>query len=167
MVLIDGLLVSIMTKGPDHSSSAGMGQSLLARLLPDGWHVRKEDPITLPDGPAGHPSEPEPDLAVVRGQFRDYTTRHPLPGEIALVVEVARTSLRFDREMLSRYAWAGIPTVWIVNLVSRTVEVYSEPSGPGEDARYRTVATLTEEGELPLIVEGKDRGAVLVRELLP
>jgi Uma2 family endonuclease len=166
-VLIDGLLVNKMTKGPEHSSTATKGYRLLTRLLPDDWHIRKEEPLTLPDGPSGHPSEPEPDLAVVRGDDDSYTKQHPLPGEIALVVEVAASSLRFDREMLARYAWAGIPVVWIVNLNNRTVELYTDPTGPGDDPRYRAASTLGEDGRLPLILDGTERGAIPVRDLLP
>lgn len=166
-VLIDGLLVNKMTKGPEYSSTATKGYRLLTRLLPDVWHVRKEDPITLPDGPSGHPSEPEPDLAVVRGDDDTYTKRHPLPGEVALVVEVAGSSLRLDREMLARYAWAGIPVTWIVNLKNRTIELYTDPTGPGDDARYQTARTLGEDGQLPVVLDGAELGAVLVRDLLP
>jgi Uma2 family endonuclease len=166
VVLIDGLLVNKMTKGPQHSSSSNLGRDAIASVLPPGWHVRKEDPIGLPEGPSG-PSEPEPDLAVVRGSVRDFTGRHPLPGDVSLVVEVAKSSLRFDREMLARYAWAGIPSVWIINLVSRTVEVYSDPTGPGDDPRYRTAETVGEDGSLRVVLDAREFGPIAVRGLLP
>src|SRR5205085_7711155 len=83
--------------------------------------VRGQNPISLDDE-----SAPEPDIAVVRGSLADY--RHAHPARPALIVEVAETSLRFDRiEKGSLYARAGIVDYWIVNLIDRVVEVYREP----------------------------------------
>ena len=75
-------------------------------------------------------NEPEPDLSVVRGESDDYTDHHPGPADIALVVEVADSSLSRDRgEKRDNYARAGIPVYWIVNLVGRQLEVSSNPTG--------------------------------------
>jgi Uma2 family endonuclease len=74
----------------------------------------------------GEHSEPEPDVAVVSGSIRDYTTVHPTTA--ALLVEVAETSLHYNRtEKGSLYAKAGIIDYWIVNLVDRQLEVYRTP----------------------------------------
>jgi Uma2 family endonuclease len=84
--------------------------------------VRSQDPITLAD------SEPEPDLAVVRGQVRHYQSRHPLASDIGLVVEVADSSVDRDRIWKREiYARAGLPVYWLINLQEKTVEVYSRP----------------------------------------
>ena len=76
-------------------------------------------------------SKPEPDRCVVRGTVRDYEERTPEPADIALVVEIADSSLAEDRKLAAEvYGPAGIPVYWIVNLVDRQVEVYTDP-GPG------------------------------------
>lgn len=137
LVLLDGLLVDKMTRGPRHCTACEATREAINGALPAGWYARKEDPITLPDGPRGYGSEPEPDVAVVAGSRRSYQDRHPGPGEIALVVEVADSSLADDRKALARYARAGIPVVWIVDLTNDTVEVYDDPSGPDAAPRYR------------------------------
>ena len=91
--------------------------------------MRTQAPIALDDS-----SEPEPDVAVVRGAFRDYSTAHPV--DPVLVVEVSLASLRFDREhKASLYARAGRPEYWIVNLVDRVLEVRREPA-PEPSAPY-------------------------------
>src|SRR5438093_2356221 len=101
----------------------------LARAFGEGWDVRAQGPIALDDA-----SEPEPDVAVVRGEPRDYAEAHP--ADPVLVVEVALTSLGLDREHKSSlYARAGRPEYWIVNLVDRVLEVRREPA-PEPSAPY-------------------------------
>lgn len=88
-----------------------------------GCHVRVQLPVTLTEM-----NEPEPDLALVEGPISNYAERHPGPGQIAAVFEVAGSSLRFDRTTKQRlYASAGIPIYWIVNLAENRVEVYTQP----------------------------------------
>jgi Uma2 family endonuclease len=89
-------------------------------------------------------SEPEPDLAVVPGRPTDY--RHAHPAHPPLVIEVAESSVVFDRAHKgSLYARAAIQDYWIVNLVDRVLEVYRDPA-PDPSApygyRYRSVVTL-------------------------
>lgn len=129
VVLLDGLVVRKMTEGPRHATTKHRVQKALEAVLPAGWHVRVESPVVLPR-PEHRPSEPEPDVVVVRGKLGDYEHRHPDPQDVALVVEVADSSLEEDREALARYAAHKIPCVWIVNLRNDTVEVYTGPSGP-------------------------------------
>lgn len=131
--LLDGVLIrkdrrdkggSIMTVGPRHTNTILLLTNLLGQLI-DGQtaHVRPQQPVTL-DGT----SEPEPDLTVVLGKITDFAHHHPGPGAIPLVVEVADSSLSYDRgEKLKRYATAGIPCYWIVNLSADVVEVYTHP----------------------------------------
>ena len=129
--LIQGLLVTKMTKKPAafRFRPRNLWPCLSADSCPGITSRLKEDPIRIP----GH-SEPEPDVAVVRGDSRDYKDRHPEPSEIPLVVEVADSSLEFDRTTKQAiYASAKIPVYWIVNLIDRCLEVYSEPKG----GRYR------------------------------
>ena len=160
IVLLDGVLVEKMTKGDPHIASVKLTYEALRGVVPADWHVCKEDPIALPAGSTGHDSEPEPDISVIRGTIRDYTARKAYPEDVALVVEVAESSLRADRAGLARYAWAGIPVVWIVNLVARVVEVYTEPTGPGADPRYRTARTFEGDATVPVVIDGREVGAV-------
>jgi len=89
---------------------------LLMSNLPTGWSCRAQGSITLEN------SEPEPDVAVFRGTHRDYTTRHPGPADLALILEVADSSLHRDRtDKLAIYAHVNIPTYIILNLTTQTL----------------------------------------------
>jgi Uma2 family endonuclease len=162
--LLDGLLVKKMTKGDPHIAVTMLIQEALRGVVPAGWHVKKEDPVALPTGPKGHASEPEPDVSVVRGGIRDYLTHKPRPEDAALVIEVSDRSLRDDRAKLIRYAWAGIPVAWLVNLNDRTVEVHSGPSGA---AGYRDVEVYGEGEEIAVVVDGREVGRIAARDILP
>jgi Uma2 family endonuclease len=167
IVLLDGLLVTKMTRYPPHVTSTLRTHMVLFRLVADRWHVRKEDPISLPGGPTGRDSEPEPDVTVVRGSIDDYTDHHPGPADIGLVVDIADSSLADDRAGLVRYAWAGIPTAWIVNLPEARVEVYSEPTGPDAQARYLKVDLYKASDHVPVVLDGTEVGRIAAKELLP
>ncbi|MDR3635756.1 MAG: Uma2 family endonuclease [Isosphaeraceae bacterium] len=167
VVLLDGLLVKKMTKGPRLATSAQKSVKTLEAILPAGWHVRKEDPVTLRDGPTGASSEPEPDVAVVRGALGNYTACHPGPAETELIIEVADSSLAVDRLALRRYAWASIPCVWIVNLVDEVVEVYSRPSGPCDDPGYADRTVFGPGDSIAVTIDGTTCGRVAVTDLLP
>jgi Uma2 family endonuclease len=137
--LIGGHLVVAEPHGSYHASTLGAAGDALRALLPPGWIVRVQLPVALDDE-----SEPEPDLVLVPGEWADYRMGHP--SRPALVVEVAETSLAFDRgEKGSLYARGGIRDYWIVNLVDRLLEVYREPE-PDSTApygwRYRIVQRL-------------------------
>jgi Uma2 family endonuclease len=120
--LIDGLLLVSEPQSSPHYTAIRLVERALARAFGDGWDVRTQAPIALDDA-----SEPEPDVAVVRGDLRDYAVSHP--ADPVLVVEVAAASLDFDREhKASLYARAGRPEYWIVNLVDRVLEVRREPA---------------------------------------
>jgi hypothetical protein len=143
VVLLDGYLVNQMPIGPRHTASVALGGLALQGAAPAGWYVRSEQPIVLRGGPAGD-SAPQPDLVVAFGSVLSYLDRHPTGSEVGLVVEVATDpdAVRVDRSGLARYAFAGIPLAWSVNIPERTVEVYSEPSGPSADPGYRRFETL-------------------------
>jgi Uma2 family endonuclease len=138
VILLDGFLVNQMPKGPRHRNAVIRGQDAIRALVPQGWVVWAEQPIALRDGPNGD-SAPEPDLAVIFGTIERYEVRHPFGSEVGLVVEIASDSdaLRVDRAGLFRYAHACIPIACIVNLADRSIEVYSEPSGPDVNPGYR------------------------------
>ena len=158
--LINGYLVAKMTKNPPHVVADELCGGALLRIIPAGWHLLTANPIRLP----GRDSEPEPDRCVVRGTIRDYEGRHPEPADIALVVEVADWSLSEDRKMaVAVYGPSGIPVYWIVNLVDRQVEVYSDP-GPGG---YCSRVDFKEGQAVPVLIGGRQVGQVAVDDVLP
>jgi Uma2 family endonuclease len=167
VVLLDGLLVKKMTRKPPHVTATQRVVNALGRVIPPGWYVRKEDPLALPAGPAGRASEPEPDVAVVRGGVDDYADRHPGPADVALIIEVADSSLREDREGLTGYAWANIPVVWVVDLNGKVIEVYTLPTGPARPARYQDLTTFGAADEVPVVIDGREVGRIPARDLLP
>ena len=123
--LIEGLLLNKMGRKRPHIVAGNKGLRMLSGIVPNGWYVAKEDPIVVSDW-----SKPEPDLAVVRGQAEDYIERDVTATDVALVIEIAESSLAIDQTDMTRvYAASEIPFYWIVNLVGRQLEVYSNP-GP-------------------------------------
>lgn len=159
--LLEGILVNREMINPAHSTSTSLTTDTLRRVLPSGWFIRAEQPMTTFD------SEPEPDICVAKGSVRDYTNRHPSPDEVALVVEVSDSTLRQDRTIKLRiYAQARIPVYWILNLPERTVEVYTEPAGDGTNAGYRQRRTYGETDSVSVWIDGQEVGQVAVSELL-
>ena len=142
---IDGFLVlkdrsrlgaDPMTVYPPHSVAVQKLARLDAQVQSFGLHVRTQQPITLPKG-----HEPEPDGAIVRGGIEDYAARHPFPLDILCVIEVADSSLEYDRTTKQRiYATAGIPLYVLINLVERVVEVREGPDA--STAAYGAVHRL-------------------------
>lgn len=127
--LIGGQLMVAEPQGSYHSSRLGAAVDALRATLPPGWLVRVQMPVALDDE-----SEPEPDLALVPGAWAEYDAAHP--ARPALVVEIAASSLAFDRrEKGSLYARGGVQDYWILNLVDRLLEVYRDPA-PDPDAPY-------------------------------
>jgi Uma2 family endonuclease len=159
--LLEGWLVLKARKSPAHSTTTHCITTTLEEITPPGWHVRSQEPITMED------SEPEPDVAVVRGGPQQYARSHPGPADVALAVEVADASLRRDRTTKKRiYARAGIPVYWIVNLSERRIEVYTDPTGPGQEPDYRRQEDYSAPAEVPVLIEGRPVGRVPVAALL-
>jgi Uma2 family endonuclease len=156
--LINGFLVAKMTQGDPHCVSDDLCRNAIASVLPRGWFVRSDKPVRLP--PNG---KPEPDHAVARGEIRDYTDHSPGPGDIALIVEVALSSVAEDRIQANVFAAAGIPVYWIVNLVERQIEVYSGPSTTG----YSSRVDFLEGQNVPVMIEGVEVGQIVVADVLP
>ena len=160
--LIDGLLVVAEPQSSAHYTAIKLIERALGRAFGEGWTIRSQGPIALDDA-----SEPEPDVAVVRGDIRAYAEAHP--ADPVLVVEVAITSLAFDREHKSSlYARAGQPEYWVVNLVDRVLEVRRDPApvaGAPYGWDYRVVDVLGPDGGTsPLTAPG---AWIAVADLLP
>ncbi len=128
--LIHGLLVCKMPIGDRHKETADALTEMLVLALHRVARVSAGGPLAANDD-----SEPEPDFTVMR-------SRH-LPGkpdgeQVALVIEVANTSLRYDRNIKAPlYAAAGVPEYWIVNLVDDAIEIHTDP----RDGEYQTQVT--------------------------
>ncbi len=156
--LIDGYVVTKMAKSPEHSFSTKEALKALERLIPAGWTARKEDPVRIAEY-----DEPEPDVTIVRGSDADYRHRIPEAGEVGLLVEVSRTNVTADRQQGSVFGRAGIPVYWIVNLVDRHVEVYTNPGPAGYSSRQDFAS-----GErVPVVIDGRQVGQMVVDDILP
>jgi Uma2 family endonuclease len=160
--LLEGWLVPKMTKKPPTVTVLRLLEEIIRSMLSPEFFVITQDPITVVE------SEPEPDLAVIRGNRRDFTDRHPAPAEIGLVVEVSLTTLRQDRRLMQRiYARAGIPEYWIVNLVDGCIEVYTQPTGPAAEPRYAQRQDFAAGQSVPVNLGGQAVGEVPVSGILP
>src|SRR5688572_16552517 len=109
--LLGGQMVVAEPKGSRHAAAVGLTADALRAAFGTGWVIRVQAPVALDDE-----SEPEPDVVVVAGHHRAYLDGHP--ARPALVVEVAESSLAFDRHYKAGlYARAGIADYWIVNVI--------------------------------------------------
>ena len=160
--LLGGEMIVKEPQYSPHAAGIQLAARALRRLFGEGWDVRPQAPVALDDE-----SEPEPDVSVVHGDPRDYRDEHPTRP--VLVVEVALSRLRFDRDRKgSLYARAGLVDYWIVNIPDHRLEVYREPV-PDAAApfgwRYGRVETFGPDGRVaPLALP---TAAVLVADLLP
>jgi Uma2 family endonuclease len=160
--LLEGILVPKMTEHMPHRFASQLLKDILIRLAPAGWFVDSQAPLPTTD------SVPEPDVMVIRGDRRAYLAenRHPGPEDMGLVVEVSDTSVRTDRGTKRRiYARANVAQYWIVNVVDRRVEVYTDPSGPGDDPAYRQQRDHGPGDEVPVLLDGQEVGRVRVNDL--
>jgi Uma2 family endonuclease len=125
--LVSGNIIRMSAKGTAHTSALGRTDRLLQNLFGNLAWVRMQDPIALDDN-----SEPEPDIAVVRIDPFDYATHHPTPSEVYLIIEVADSSLAYDREIKANiYARSGIVDYWVLNVNDRQLHVFREPADDG------------------------------------
>jgi Uma2 family endonuclease len=158
--LVDGELLRMTPQGSAHATAISLLEETLKSAFGLGFNVRAQMPLALdPD------SEPEPDVAVVVGSPRDYRDSHPTTA--VLVVEVADTTLTYDRERKTHlYARAGIPDYWILNLLDRCLEVYRQPVATGsEGPRYATkLVVSSSESVSPL---ARLNVSIRVADLLP
>ena len=128
--LLDGQVIDMLPIGPFHANSVRRLVNFFARLGQGRWLLDMQNPVRL-----NSLSEPQPDFALLRPSDEEYAHRHPTPADVLLLVEVAESSIRYDRgRKLAAYARAGIQEYWIVNLVDRVVEVYRQPLSSGQYA---------------------------------
>ena len=152
--LIQGEILTMSPMNPARAASLQLVAKALERAFGSGYCIRVQLPLHVDDR-----SEPEPDLAVVPGNPREYTAH---PTSALLVVEVSDTTLGFDRSRKRElYARAGIQEYWIVNLLDCRVEVHRFP----ESGDYKYTATVDSSGTLTTLAAGQE--PVSVTELLP
>ena len=123
--LLDGEIVCMTAIGSRHAACVKRLNELLGQRVQESAIVGVQDPVVL----AGD-TELYPDVALLRRRPDFYSQSHPRPADVLLVIEVADTSAPYDRGVkLPRYARAGIPEVWVVDLQERVVDVYQRPAG--------------------------------------
>jgi Uma2 family endonuclease len=128
--LLDGRIIDMSPIGPLHGGLVNRLNRLFNRLAKGRWLVSAQNPLRLDDH-----SEPEPDVMLLKPAADDYTSRHPQPDDVFLLVEVSDTTLDYDREeKLPAYGRAGIREVWIVNMNDRVIEIHREPHFTGYGA---------------------------------
>lgn len=136
--LVDGDVVEMSPISPSHSVSVTRTSYALMAAFGPAFVVRVQQPLAL-----GGRSEPEPDLSVIRSEDLELADH---PGSPLLVVEVADSSLRYDRTRKARlYAGARVAEYWIVNLGDRRLEVFRDPVPKARC--YRQTFVLTEDEE--------------------
>jgi Uma2 family endonuclease len=160
--LLEGYLVEKGMRNPPHDGAITRLTNRLPGHLPPGWVGRFQCATSLGE------SEPEPDGAVVRGDFASYDNHLPTAADIGLVVEVSDSTLAFDRRDKGRiYARAGIPVYWIVNVADRQVEVYADPDPAAGPPAYRARTDYRPGDAVPITLAGAAVGTIAVSELLP
>lgn len=144
--LIEGEIVEMSPIGCTHAGTIDRSSTFLNRKLGDTVIVRVQNPVRISDF-----SEPQPDIALLKPRKDFYTNAHPTAEDVLVVIEVADTSLNYDRNVkLPLYARAGILEAWLMVLPKDTIEVHSEP----ENGKYKKIQRLK-------------RGKTLVSSVIP
>jgi Uma2 family endonuclease len=158
--LIEGRIIQMPPQGLPHTVGVEMVDRYVRKAFPDGFRHRAQMPFRTVDG-----SDPEPDIAVVKGHPRDPADGHPTSA--ALIVEVIDTTLRHDRRKAKLYALSGVIDYWILNLLDEQLEVYREPiAEPSSNGPwYASVRVLRRDESLAPVAA--PLAVVNVAELLP
>lgn len=158
--LINGYVIEKMPKNPRHRAATKLLRTVLEQLICEGYYVDSQEPITLSD------SEPELDVMIIRGDTRDYLDHHPQAQDVALIVEVSDSTLSRDRPLKkSLYAHHGIPHYWILNLVDKQLEIFSQPEP--KTATYAVEQILQPEDKLQLSLTPNMPIAFPVKQVFP
>lgn len=162
VILVDGEILDMPNPNPPHDAAVSLIDYLLKDLFRPGFIVRIQTgfPTTLD-------TDPVPDIAVVPGHPRDYLRSHP--RQALLIVEVADSSLPFDRsEKADLYAAAGIADYWVVDLVNNQLLVFRDPVADSTSRRgssYRTKLSLGPADTVSPLA--KPTATISVADLLP
>jgi Uma2 family endonuclease len=133
--LIRGQIIDMAAIGTLHFGMVNRLVRIFSTLLVGRGLLHVQNPVRLDDW-----SEPEPDVTVLKPRDDDYTTVHPRPDNVLLLIEVADSSMDYDRDVKAPlYAESGIVEYWIVNLADRVVEVFRQPEN-GQYSQVRRVS---------------------------
>lgn len=149
--LLEGVIITKIPKSPLHVFITKKLFQILSSLISKEYNILKEDPLTFIH------SEPEPDISIIRTRSDEFKTSHPTTAEF--VIEVAVSSLRIDKLKVEIYAEAKIPEYWIVNVESKSIEVYKNPEG--RDYREKKVYSIEDTILLPGFISGEFQVSVL------
>ena len=123
--LLDGVIIEMAPIGDPHAGTVDVYTEMLPSGVDQGTLLRVQGPLALDER-----SRLYPDLTLLRRRADYYRSRPPAPEDVLLLIEVADSSVDYDRnEKLPRYAQAGIPEVWITVLPEGIIEAHTEPSG--------------------------------------
>ena len=164
--LIEGEIIDISPIGVLHAAIVDALVRFFTRCAGESVFIRCQNPLRLDDI-----SEPEPDIGILRPRADFYTTSHPGPPDVLLVIEVADTSLAYDLgTKVPLYARHGIPEVWVIDAATRRTRVFRQPAA-GREAGHATdsgyAAEMSVEPHEPLLCAGvvDDAGGNVVVEL--
>jgi Uma2 family endonuclease len=160
--LIEGQIIEMSPMGSLHRTAITLAAEILRNIFVGRYFISTQCPMDM-----GETSDPEPDIAVISGEIRDYKYSHPTSA--VLIVEVADTSLDYDRNRkASLYARAGIEDYWIINLNSSRLEVYRNPISDPEKPyghSYSSIRIFTAlDSVSPLVFP---QSVISVADLLP
>lgn len=140
--LIEGELIEMAPISSEHAACVNAINRLLILALGDRAIVAPQNPVRL-----DRRNEPQPDFAVLKPQPHHYRSELPMPNDVLLIIEVATSSLVYDRSVkLALYARHGIPEIWIVDLASQVLEVFRRPAGE----RYQSSARIGRSGSVDI-----------------
>ncbi|WP_414622818.1 Uma2 family endonuclease [Calothrix sp. CCY 0018] len=150
--LIRGEIIPMVAKGKLHSTFNRRLIRELSILIANHATLQSQDPICInPD------SEPEPDVAILQNKDDDYLSSHPTPQNVLLLIEIADSSLKYDREVkLPLYAQAAISDYWIFNLIENCLETHREPLQDSQgkfNYRHKIIYLPNESVNLPYFPE--------------
>lgn len=156
-----GKLVAKMPKNYAHTLATRFFREALKKLAGANHLVDSQEPLVFAE------SEPEPDVFVLRGPESAYLAGKPLATDVLLIVEVAESSLDYDRAVKQAiYSDAGVPEYWIVNLIDRQLEVYTLPQvGAGVSAAYGHCEVVPFAGSLPVALGNNVAGTIELSDL--
>ena len=125
--LIEGEIIVMPPIGPEHAWDVDYLHEVLVRYAVGRYYVRNQNPVRL-----GDDTEPEPDVALLRRRPEGYGAAHPTPADVLLVIEVADSSLEYDRNIKAHiYGRSGVPETWVRNLPEDCIERFTEPGADG------------------------------------
>jgi Uma2 family endonuclease len=132
--LIEGEIVEMSPIGSTHAGTVNRSSAFFHRKLADIVIVSVHAPVRIDDF-----SEPQPDLALLKPRKDFYSNSHPAPEDVLVVIEVADTSVNYDRNVkLPLYARARIPEAWLMVLRKDVIEVHSQP----KNGKYQKVQRM-------------------------